>query len=350
MSLRYIAESLGLSVTTVSRALAGYDDVAEETRRRVKGEAERIGYVPNVIARRLQKGRTDAIGIVAPTDPDTVSDVYLYSAFARAWARLSELDRDLVLLPSLSDDDDGGPGTRQFRRAIEERRVDGMLLFRTRRDDWRIRRLKSAGIPFVVVGSELEETPEIVAIGVENGPIAQDVLERLSGFGHRRVALVVPEGDFDFACSRIAAYADHASTHGIDLKVSPAHFSEDGGRATTSRLLAESDHPTAVVYFANPLALGGLRAISDSVLVPGRHVSVISYGESAGLRYASPPVTTVTAPIDEMARHAIDVLIGEIEGRPVEPIRRWPMTLIRRQSDGPIVARPVEGAWATPAV
>lgn len=348
MSLRLIATSLGLSVTTVSRALAGYSDVAEETRRRVKAEADRIGYAPNAIARRLQKGRTDAIGIVAPSGVDAISDSYLYGSIVGAWSRLSELDRDLVMLPSIGGGGDPrSSAMRAFRRAIEERRVDGVLLMRTRRDDWRIRHLREARLPFVVCGADHLDAPDILAIGVDNRRGAEMVLSRLAGFGHRDVAIVVPEGDLEFALARTEIFREAAPAHGIVLQIETDLFCEDGGRAATARLLARSDHPTAIVYFANRMALGGLRAISDSVLVPGRHVSVVSFGDNANLLYATPPVTALWSPADAMARHAVDVLIGEIEGRRVEPIRHWPLTLIRRQSDGPFIPRPRVDGWST---
>lgn len=337
MSLRYIAASLGLSVTTVSRALAGYSDVAEETRRRVKAEAERIGYVPNAIARRLQKGRTDAIGVVAPAGPDAISDTNLYTAVISAWAKLSEFDRDMVMLPTTAEGDARSPESRIMRRAVEERRIDGLLLLRTRNDDWRIPYLRAARIPFAVFGASHPDMPEITAIGVDDERGAEEVLARLTDFGHRRIGLVIPEGDYAFAASRVATFVERAGDFRVDLGIVSAPFDEDGGRSATARLLGMEDHPTAIIYCAGRMALGGLRAISDSVLVPGRHVSVISYGDSSGLLYASPPVTAMRAPVEQMVRHAIDVLVGEIDGKPIEPIRGWPLTLVRRQSDGPLV-------------
>jgi LacI family transcriptional regulator len=69
MSLKAIAKELGLSVTTVSRALNGYDDVSRETRARVEAEAQRRGYRPNTFARRLKMGKIDAVGLVFPVHP-----------------------------------------------------------------------------------------------------------------------------------------------------------------------------------------------------------------------------------------------------------------------------------------
>ncbi|WP_250215002.1 helix-turn-helix transcriptional regulator, partial [Escherichia coli] len=66
MSLKAIATALGISVTTVSRALGGFSDVAASTRERVEAEARRRGYRPNTQARRLKTGKTDAVGLVYP--------------------------------------------------------------------------------------------------------------------------------------------------------------------------------------------------------------------------------------------------------------------------------------------
>lgn len=338
MSLRLIAASLGLSVTTISRALAGYSDVAEETRLRVRAEAERIGYVPNITARRLQKGRTDAIGVVAPSGPESATDAFLFGAFSGAWSRLSELDRDLLMLPSMVESGPRDCGT--FRRAVDERRVDGLLLLRTRRDDWRISYLREARIPFVVFGADHRDMPDVVAIGGDDDDAARQVVDRLFGFGHRHIACVLPEGDFDFALARLEAFRRRTAERGVQLTVAEAAFTEAGGYDAATRLICPDDAPTAIVFFSNRMALGGLQAIAATVLVIGRHVSVISFGDNSSLAYATPPVTAMYAPGDAMARHAIDLLVMMCEKQPIDPIRTWPWTLVQRLSDGPLVERP----------
>ena len=344
MSLRYIAASLGLSVTTVSRALAGYSDVAEETRRRVKAEAERIGYVPSAIGRRLQKGRTDAIGLVAPSDVDALTDGYLLEAFSGVWTRLSELDRDLVVLPSATGARTDGGEHRMFRRAVEERRVDGLLLLRTLRSDWRIAYLESARIPFVVFGAVHLDRPDVAAVGIDDHDAADKVLRRLVNFGHDRIALVVPEDEYDFVAARSIAFDAKAHGYGVTLRVEADRFSEAGGRSATERLIGGADHPTAIVYFSNRMALGGLAAFAQSRLIPGRHVSLISFADTGSLDFSNPALTAVRAPIAEMVRHAIDLLIARCDGLPATAIRQWPVTLVERQSDGPL--GPWAGGWA----
>lgn len=340
MSLRQIATALGLSVTTVSRALADYADVAEETRRRVRAEAERIGYVPNVVARRLQKGRLDAIGVAAPSGPGAMEDSYLYSSFVGAWSRLAEKEQDLVLLP-MGDDARGtvpeATAGQAFNRAIEERRVDGVILVRAQRDDPRVEALLRVGLPFVVLGAELRTMPEVVAIGTDNGDAAEQICARLQDFGHDAVTCVAPNGDLDFAFSRLEHLEAEAKRRNMKFDRVLSYMAEDGGRAATEAILAAGDGrpPSALVYITNRMAIGGLTALAANAVLPGRDVSVISFGDSATLQYGKPATTAIQAPSFDMARHAVDVVLAMRDGRPVEPIRSWKTTLVARESDGP---------------
>ena len=339
MSLRSIAANLGLSVTTVSRALADYADVAEETRRRVKAEAERIGYVPNATARRLQKGRADAIGVAAPSGFGAFEDSHLSSGFVGAWTRLTEFDQDLVLLPT----DEGragisgtGPPLTPFRRAIEERRVDGMLIMRPRRDDPRIEPMLRAGLPFVLLDADPDRRPELPAIGSDASEAARLICERLTGLGHDRFVAIGPEEDFEFSEARFEGLATQAVRHGLDFTPVRAPIGESGGRHATERVLERRHHPPPpLVYLTNRMTVGGLTALAHTPWVIGRHVSVIGFGDSPALRHGLPATTVMQSPIFEMARHAIDALMAMREGRRFELVRRWTPTLELRRSDAP---------------
>ncbi|MBV5263138.1 LacI family DNA-binding transcriptional regulator [Pinisolibacter aquiterrae] len=339
MSLRELAANLGLSVTTVSRALADYPDVAEETRRRVRQEAERIGYVPNATARRLQKGRADAIGVAAPNGFGAIEDAHLSAAFAGAWSRLAELDQDLLLLPATDVTYLTGaeqPTSQSFVRAVEERRVDGMVLIRPYRDDPRIAAMRRAGLPFVLLGAEMRAEPDLPAVGTDNEAAAALVCERLVHHGHRRLVCIGPAEPYDFTLSRFEHLAAAAIRHGLTARMDRAPLGEDGGREATERLLAgASGPPPPLVYLTNRMTIGGLTALARSPWVVGRHVAVIGFGDGPTLRHGLPATTVVHSPMFDMARHAVDALIALRDGRPFEVIRRWAPSLILRQSDGP---------------
>lgn len=343
MSLRQIAASLGLSVTTVSRALADYSDVAEETRRRVREEAERIGYVPNATARRLQKGRADAVGIAAPSGFGALDDSHLSSGFVGAWTRLAELGQDLLLLPT----DDTGASTdgrspvavAALQRAVGERRVDGMLLMRPRRSDARIDSLTGAGLPFVLLDAEMAERPELTAIGIDNREAARLVCERLVHLGHRRCIVVGPQEDFDFSLSRFEHFEAQAAAFGLTMETIRAPAGEAGGRSAIERILADRpDPPPPLIFLTNRMTVGGLTALGRGPWVVGHTVTVIGFGDSPSLRHGLPAVTVVQSPMFEMGRHAVDALMAQRDGRPFEVVARWKPVIELRHSDCPPVA------------
>ncbi|MDU2882668.1 MAG: LacI family DNA-binding transcriptional regulator, partial [Enterobacter sp.] len=102
MSLKAIAKELGLSVTTVSRALNGYDDVSAETRARVEAEAQRRGYRPNTFARRLKMGKIDAVGLVFPVHPVPLNNSVFMDMVGEISHELARHEIDLLLI---ADDD-----------------------------------------------------------------------------------------------------------------------------------------------------------------------------------------------------------------------------------------------------
>ncbi len=335
MALRDIALSLGLSVTTVSRALADYSDVADETRRRVRAEAERIGYVPNAMARRLRKGRADAIGVAAPCGAGALEDTFLSTALVGVWSRLAEFEQDLMLLPSADGandctDRDG----LAFRRAVTERRVDGMILVRPRRDDPRIATLRAARMPFVLLDGTAGGDDDTVAIGSDEAWAARLVCERLAMLGHAGVTCVGPEENFDFALARFEQFEAAAAEAGLRFDRATAPLSATGGREATERLLdGPGPMPTAIVFLTNRMAIGGMAALARSRHEIGRDVSAITFGDSHTLRHAVPEITVVRPQTHDMARHAVDALLALRDGRPFDLVRRWTPTLDLRQSD-----------------
>ncbi len=130
MSLKAIATALGVSVTTVSRALGGYADVSASTRARVEAEARRRGYRPNTQARRLKTGKTDAVGLVYPgRDVPFNSGVFMdmVSCISR---ELAHHDIDLLLIA-----DDEHADCHSYMRLVESRRVDALIIAHTLDDD-----------------------------------------------------------------------------------------------------------------------------------------------------------------------------------------------------------------------
>src|SRR5262249_49640355 len=139
---------LGLSITTVSRALVGYGDVAATTRERVRRAAEAANYRPHPAARRLRLGATETVSLVLPGDPGHFDEPLYMELLAALGARFDAARLDLMVLAARTPSEE----LALYRRLVESRRTDGIVLARTRVDDPRIRYLAESGIPFVVMG------------------------------------------------------------------------------------------------------------------------------------------------------------------------------------------------------
>ncbi|MGF7808172.1 LacI family DNA-binding transcriptional regulator [Klebsiella pneumoniae] len=147
MSLKAIAKQLGISVTTVSRALNGYDDVSQETRARVEAEAQRRGYRPNTFARRLKMGTIDAVGLVFPVRPAPLNNNVFLEMVGEISHELARHDIDLLLIA-----DDEQADKHGYMRMVQGRRVDALIVAHTLDDDPRLAQLQASGFPFLALG------------------------------------------------------------------------------------------------------------------------------------------------------------------------------------------------------
>ncbi|CAI2029196.1 Raffinose operon repressor [Serratia fonticola] len=178
MSLKAIAKALDLSVTTVSRALNGYGDVAQDTRQRVEAEAERLGYRPNTLARRLKMGKIDAVGLVFPFNNYTLSNSTLMEMIGCISNELVRHEIDLLLVA------DDAPH-HAFTRLIASKRVDALIVAHTLDNDPRLQELQRLNFPFLALGrSQLEK--DYAWFDFDNRAGSLMAVDYLVALGHRK--------------------------------------------------------------------------------------------------------------------------------------------------------------------
>lgn len=342
MSLVALAQSLGLSTSTVSRALNGYADVSANTRQRVEDAARRIGYRPHPVAHRLATGRTGAIALVS-TLP---SGNHLDASFSALLSGAADYLRDRqyfalsVILPA------GAQEMPEFERFLGGRLVDGIVLARTRIDDPRVRLLQQRGIPFVTHGRTRANAPH-AWVDADNEGAFEMATQRLIGLGHRRIAFINGQPEMTFAALRAQAFERALLAGGLDRAGCPVlHGEVNGawGEQAARELLAANQakvHPqgpiTAFLCATDAVALGAMSAIKAAGLTVGRDISVIGYGNTDAGRYATPALTTIDNAVVDNGKHLAEFLLRQIADEPATPPTRLdPVHLIARQSDGPV--------------
>lgn len=332
MSIRRLASKLGLSVTTVSRALAGYPDVAAATRERVQHEAERSGYRPNPVARRLRTGRSGTVGIVVPSEQGTFDQFFL-AMLGAIGPLLSRAGLDLVLMGAPP----GEAEMHAYSHLVEHHRVDGVLLARTRCDDPRIRYLLDRRVPFVAHGRS-ETRGSFAYLDIDGDAAFTAATERLIGFGHRDIGLINAPEQYMFAHHRAAGWRRALAAAGLPQgPMLQAEATEENGFRLMNTLLRSEQAPTAVLCATDRMAVGALHAIASAGLRAGGDVSVIGYDDLPMAGYTDPPLTTFEQPIPRMAQRMVEMLLALLDGTDASQFREvWTPKLIVRQSDGPV--------------
>lgn len=316
VTLQDIADRLDVSVATVSRALAGYSDVAEGTRARVLQAAEQMGYRPNVTARRLQQQRTETLGFVIPTHGPRFSDPFFSELLAGIGNEAAEREYDLLV----STRAPGAEELRTYEHMVREQRVDGMLVVRTRHRDPRIIYLLEESLPFVAFGrSDVEDDFPYLDVDGQQG--VRRITEHLIDAGHRRIAYISAPTDLMFASHRLAGYREALEAHSIPFDerlLIEGELTERSGYAAAMRCLKSDTRPSAIVACNDLMALGAISAARELGLTVGRDLAVTGFDDVPLAAHAHPPLTTVRQPIYEIGRRMCRMLICLLEDEPLE--------------------------------
>jgi LacI family transcriptional regulator len=324
MRLKELSAVLGLSPTTVSRALNGYPDVSEETRRRVFEAARRHNYRPDARARGLAMGRAKAIGHVIPTSTkhEMVNPVFA-DFIAGAGETYARAGYDM-LLTVVGDDDE----TRHYRDLAATRRVDGIIVHGPRISDPRVPLLRQLGLPFVVHGRVSAERAAYSWLDVDNRRAFFRATEFLLDLGHRRIGLVNGLESMDFALRRRKGFLGALAERQVAAEpalMSSEEMTEPYGYRAARRMLALDAPPTAFLVASLISALGVRRAIEERGLVMGRDVSVITHDDE--LSYFSDPdavpvFTATRSSVREAGRLAAEMLLEIVETPDCPPRER----------------------------
>ena len=335
MTLKELAHILNLSPTTVSRALMGYSDVSEKTRKRVLKAAARHHYTPNTNAQRLKKGKSDVIGLLLPSQPGAFEEPFFLKLIAGVGEYLVEQGLDLLLTS----------GNRQVsdmelvEKMVHSRRVDGIILSRPKFLDERVEFMQEQGFPFVCHGRTQFSRPHAF-LDVDGERAFRQACQRLLDFGHRRIALLNAKPEFMFAQHRFLGYKRALENAGIALDshlVCEGHLTEEFGFAASQHLMQQAHPPTAFLCATDRIALGVLRGVQFLGLRAGSDVSVIGYDDLPIASHSIPPLTTMHQPIQESGRRVAEMLVSLIGGTPSEELQEvWQATLVARESDGPV--------------
>ena len=308
-SLRSLAQSLGLSITTVSRALDDYGDVAAETRRLVREAADAVGYRPNAAARRLRKGSSELVTLVLPTEPGQFNEPLYIEILAPMGQKLASAGYDLTLIAAAP----GPEELKTYRRIVEGRRADGIFVVRTRRRDQRIDYLQKLGFPFVAMG-RCENESEHAFVDGDGETAFADAVRRLVAMGHRRITHLAAPSAFTFAVMRVRGYARAMEEAGLEPQIIEHRAEESGGCGAALEALHSASRPTALICATDRMAFGALRAARQLGLEVPRDLSIVGHDNLVTTQFCDPPLTTMELPIAATGEKLAEMMLARLGG------------------------------------
>lgn len=335
VTLKDIARKVGVSVTTVSRGLAGYDDVAAETRERIQEVADHLGYHPNLTARRLQKQRSDTLGFILPTFGPRFSDPFFSEFLAGIGNEAAAHGYDLLVSTHAPDSD---REREAYERAARGGWVDGLIVVRTRENDARIETLCAHQFPFVAFG-RTDGDCEFPYVDEDGDAGMRLVVQHLIDLGHRHIGFIAPPAGLMFGRYRLRGFYSTMADNSLDVPsnlVVEGDMTQRGGAEVADRLLNLAERPTAVIAGNDLMAIGAINRIQQRGLQVGHDIAVAGFDDIPLAAYTNPPLTTVHQPIYDIGQRTCTMLIEIINGRsPTNPHVLLTPELVIRESSGP---------------
>lgn len=335
-TLRDLARATGYSMTTVSRALRGFDDVTEETRRQIEAVARAMKYRPNQTARKLATGRSGLVGLILNAPPKPFEAGHFLEFITGLSMAFAARDLDLVLHVG-----NGSDMLLTHERLIRQGGLDGFVLTYPVLDDPRIDLFLEHEAAFVVQGHQRGDD-RYAYFDTDNHAVSVEAVGILAQAGHRRIGLIAGPPEWPSVCERVRGFREAMATHGLEVDVGLIVHgdtsSQHGARAMATFLDLGPTRPTAIVC-CNALVAAGLLDVAreQGVSVPA-DLSLVAHDEALPQVQAaalSPPLTVTRLPLRDNCEPLADLLIRRIAGEPVVDLQ---------------VTRPPELVWGSSVV
>jgi LacI family transcriptional regulator len=326
ITIHDVAQTAGVSVSTVSRVLNDKGDVALETIAKVRHVIDELGFTSSLAARGMRSRRTNVIGLVLPD----VSSPYSSEVMRGVNKAIVNHVYDLMIYTN--------GDVRKYGTADQERHyvtllngsiTDGVIVVTPVATHF------STDAPVVAIdpNTDSPDYPGIIAANREGAMAAMDYL---TGLGHRRIGFITGRLDLASACQRLQGYKDGLEAVGIpydDSLVQVGDFTTEVAVECARSLLRLERRPSAIFASNDMSAMGAYQAASEAGLrIPG-DLSVIGFDnlpESAGLK---PALTTIDQFVAEMGAMAVELVVKLIQGEVlVEQVQKIPTRLVLRDS------------------
>lgn len=330
-TLDEVARAAGVSRATASRAINGGNRVSPASRAAVDAAVKSLGYTPNQAARSLVTRRTESVAVVVPEPDERVfADPFFARTLSAVNRVLAEKGLQLVLIMAR-------PGEQEERllRYLRNRHIDGVIVVSHHRADGLSDHLAELNIPSTFVGRPWTCADRLSFVDTDNVEGGRVAGEALAERGCKQIGTITGPPDMTATLDRLTGWEAAMTAAGLATDaVEQGDFTEDGGELATRLLLERHPELDGIFVASDLMAVGALRVLAELGRRVPEDVAVVGYDDLGVAERTSPPLTTVSNPISEMATRATRLLIEALESSSTPPPMRliFTPTLVRRES------------------
>jgi LacI family transcriptional regulator len=325
VTIKDIARELGISPSTVSRALKDHPDISTETKKAVNELAVKLNYQPNIVALSLRQKKTNTIGIIIPE--------IVHFFFSTVISGIDDVAKQAGYNVILAQSNESYQREVSDIKVLFNSRVDGMLISVSRETTNfdHIESIISRGMP-VVFYDRNYNSPSASKVIVDDYNGAKEAVNHLIAQGCKRIAHIEGAPGLSISTDRLGGYMDALKENKIKIEESliqkcPSGSMEDA-KQTTRKLMALPAPPDGIFCNTDVMAMGAMMAIKEKGLKIPEDVAVVGFSNWSFSELTEPSLSSVDQPGYEMGQEAARLLIRQIEVKDKDVVEYTPETKV----------------------
>lgn len=328
VTIKDIAEKLGVSYATVSRALNNRPEVKEETRQKVLDAAGEMGYRPNRIARSLVTRRSQCLGLIVP---DIMNP--FFAELARGVDEAAAKQGYSVYLCNTNWNE---KKELTYLNLLDGRQTDGIILASARDEGTNVKKFIERELPLVVVNSLFKEFDchQVMIDNIRGGYLATAHLIKL---GHRSIGFIGGLKHVKATVDRLEGLRLALKEEGLKIDeqlISFGAYTWESGFSRTKALLDQGKRPSAIFAANDIVALGAIQAADERGLKIPEDLAIVGFDDIAFSAYPKVRLSTVSQEKKQLGRCAVEIILKQLKGKPGLPKKErivlQPSLVIRR--------------------
>mgnify|MGYP001318762566 FL=1 len=306
-----LAKKLNLSITTVSRALGGYSDVSEVTRKRVMEFAKKHNYKPNPYASNLASHKSNAVGFVIPLYGLNNNTLNQISYFKFVAGMSSKINQDNILFYMLFANS-AKEEMESYKKLVEVNKVKNIIIHNVQTDDERIEYLNSKRVNFVAWGRS--KKIDYSWVDLDNELATEIIIDYLYSKGHQSIAFINVSEKYNFAYLRKKGFQKALKKYSLkfdkSLYQTTSLENPSFSKEITINLLKKNPELSCIICSTEYSSVGAIQACTELNKKIGEDVSIFTFDGPVVESLTNPKLTAISHPLEELGTNAINILLS----------------------------------------